>query len=100
MTEGRVFWALRDVSGIPSSGQGLSGTFHTVLEPLPAAQEPIYVLDAGVPTLGNHACEPSRPPGVHLNPLGLRFVLCTPCPVIVVIFIGTSLLEGRLSMGR
>lgn len=60
----------------------------------------VHILDAGVPALSNDAGEASRPSGVHLNPLGLRLVLSTPCPVIVVIFIGTSLLEGRLSTGR
>lgn len=38
------------------------------------------VLNAGVAPLGDDACEPGGPSGVHLDPLGLRVILGTPCP--------------------
>lgn len=92
-----IFWPFqfrpRAVLSAPHGTQSDAGL-------LPTAQKPIDILDAGVPALSDDAREPSCPSGVHLDPLGLRFVLSTPCPIIVVIFIGTSLLEGRLSTGR
>lgn len=58
------------------------------------------VLDAGVTALGDDARELGDPSGVDLNPLSLSVVLSAPCPVVVVILGGPSLLGGGLSRGK
>ena len=57
------------------------------------------LLDAGVAALGDDARELGGPSGVHLDPLGLRVVLGTPCPVVVVVLsvAGLSGTAGGLS---
>lgn len=58
-----------------------------------------HILDAGVSALGDDARELGGPPGIHLDPLGLRVVLGTPRAVEVVVLSGSGLsgTAGRLS---